>query len=188
MESRSGSDRPVGREKVKLRPAWILLPVLLGCDRGPGKDAPQLAPPSDAQAVAEVWKRWVACAAAGDGQGAWDCLSRKTREERASLHRADTARIQGLSGPSLEAEARMWGASSDALKAAGPAELAILALTREFGRPEAEGRFRLEGASVSIESDVARVTWTGGARPAALVREEGLWKLDDATSRALPGR
>ncbi|KAF0245214.1 MAG: hypothetical protein FD180_1761 [Planctomycetota bacterium] len=186
MEGGPAGDGPFEREEMKRGLAILLVVAAAACDRKAGNGSPPAPapPPSDAQAAIEAWKTWVACAAAGDGARAWACLSKRTRAERASLYRADAARIRRLSGSSLDAEARSWGVAADKLAAAGPEDLAILALTREFRRPGGASVSRIVETSVSLEGDVARVTSEGRPQPIALVREDGGWKLDDTASRA----
>ncbi len=165
---------------------WLAALLACGCDRGPAKPgASKAVPLTDAQAVEAAWKRWQECAARGEGPGAWACLSRRTREERAALYRADAARIAKLSGPALESEARAWGVTAEGLRSMGPGDLAAAALGRDLRRADraAEERAR-EFSGADVQGDVARVRLAGAREESiVMVREDGAWKIDDAGSR-----
>lgn len=171
---------------------FALAALALGCDRGPGKSGvPGAVPLTDAQAVEAAWKRWLECGAAGDGSGAWSCLSKRSRAERSALFRADAERIKGLSGAALNNEAREWGVSGAAIQGLDAEGLGALALGRELRRQRrAAGAPGSRFAGVDIKGDlaIARVTATEGeAEILAFVREEGTWRLDDLESRRAAG-
>ncbi len=173
---------------MRLRLACVVAVVALGCDRGPGKaGSPGTAVPTDAQSVEAAWKRWQECVTGGDGSGAWSCLSKRTRADRSTLYRADAARLKGLSGPELDAEARSWGLDAGAIRGLGAEGLAALALGRELRRPEcaaAEQAGAFTGADIKGDLAVVLVKVASGRTEAiAFVREDGAWRLDDAESR-----
>jgi hypothetical protein len=168
--------------------ACVLVVLALGCDRSPGKaGAPGTVPLTDAQAVETVWKRWQECVAGGDGNGAWSCLSKRSKADRATLYRADAARFKGLSGAELETEARAWGVGAAAIQGMDAEGLAALALGRELRRLD-RSTAGLTGkiSTADIQGDVAVLRLapaSGRADAVAFVREDGGWRLDDAESR-----
>lgn len=173
---------------MKLRLACVVAVVAMGCDRGPGKaGTPGTVAPTDAQAVEAAWKRWKQCAANGDGSGAWSCLSKRTRADRSTLYRADAARLKGLEGAELDAEARSWGLDARAIRGLEAEGLAAVALGRELRRPDCAAAGQADafpGADIKGDLAIVRVEAAPGRVEAiAFVREDGAWRLDDAESR-----
>lgn len=161
-----------------------VLVVVAGCDRAPGGGGPGAKPPlTDAQAIEAAWARWTACAAAADGAGAWECLSKASREERSALYRAEAARLRGLSGAAAESEARAWGVPTAELARVDASRLAILSLARQFRSAEQPPLGPAGPPEIRGDTAVLRLG-AGAARDAAgLVREDGAWRVDDAASR-----
>jgi hypothetical protein len=162
------------------RIARLLAPLVLaasaGCDRSP---APSPSPPAGAKETAE---RWLEACKAGDGASQVALLSRRARDERASLYLADARRFPDATGSERGLRAPEFGVNPDALGTLDAMQLAAAAEIREAATAEARARaatWAIERVEESGDSAIAVLRGPGGAaRRLRFVREDGAWRLD----------